>query len=362
MNLEYPLKPGSRIGILGGGQLGRFLALAAADLGFVCHVYCPEENAPAFAVAGAQSCAAYEDETALAAFARDVDVVTYEFENIPAASLAYLDAHVCIRPGLMALEVSQDRLVEKNFLVENQIRVAPYRDVQGRDGLMEALDIVGLPAIVKTRRFGYDGKGQVLIRSREEAFGALAQIGDQPAILEGVVDFSCEISVVIACSSDGVHESYDPGRNIHKNHILDETRVPAGIPSGTEAEALRIAAHIAVALSYTGVLAVEMFVPSDGRGLIVNEIAPRVHNSGHWTLDGAYASQFEQHIRAIAGWPLRHAGRHSDVVMKNLIGDDIGAWLDLAGDSDCAVHLYGKTEIREGRKMGHITKLSGQSG
>ncbi len=360
IELENPLSPGACIGILGGGQLGRFLAMAAADLGFSAHVYCPEENAPAFGVALKQTCAPYEDEAALAAFARDVDVVTYEFENIPAASLEYLDAHVCIRPGRTALEVSQDRLVEKNFLVENKVPVAPFRDIGGQDDLVAALEGIGLPAILKTRRFGYDGKGQVFIREREQAAGALAQINAQPAILEGVIDFECEISVIIACGADGVRQSYAPGRNIHKNHILDETHIPAGVGPQIEAEALKIAARIAAALAYTGILAVEMFVAPGGR-LIVNEIAPRVHNSGHWTLDGAYASQFEQHIRAIAGWPLRGGGRHSDVVMKNLIGGDIDRWRELASARDCAVHLYGKAETREGRKMGHITNLSGQS-
>ena len=361
MRDEKPLEPGACIGILGGGQLGRFLAMAAADLGFACHVYCPEDNAPAFAVAGAQSCAAYEDEAALADFARRVDVVTYEFENIPAASLAYLDAHVCIRPGLAALQVSQDRLAEKTFLSENRIPVAPYRDIGGLDDLRQALDAIGLPAILKTRRFGYDGKGQVLIRAQDEACEALAQIGNQPAILEGVIDFDCEISVIMACGADGARKSYTPGRNIHQNHILDESHIPAGVTPELEAEAIAIAERIAAALSYTGVLAVEMFVTSGGNGLIVNEIAPRVHNSGHWTLDGAYASQFEQHIRAVAGWPLRDSARHSDVIMKNLIGDDIEEWMALAGDSRCALHLYGKAETRAGRKMGHITKLSGQS-
>ncbi len=352
------LPHGARIGILGGGQLGRFLAMAAADLGFSCHVYCPEPDSPAFAVAAAQSCAAYDDEAALAHFADAVDVVTYEFENVPAATAAFLDAHVCVCPGVKALHVSQDRLVEKNFINECGIAVAPFCAVDNVADMQKALGELGAPAILKTRRFGYDGKGQVFVSSVREAELALEKLGGQGCILEKVIDFKCEISVIIACGINGAQVSYAPGRNIHKNHILDETFIPSGVAPELEQEAVRVGEKIAAALSYTGILAVEMFVCADAPRLIVNEIAPRVHNSGHWTLDGAYASQFEQHIRAIAGWELRSGGRHSNAVMKNLIGDEVDVLDEYIANSQCGVHLYGKAEARAGRKMGHITTLS----
>ncbi len=352
------LPHGARIGILGGGQLGRFLAMAAADLGFSCHVYCPEPDSPAFAVAAEQSCAAYDDEAALARFASGVDVVTYEFENVPARTAAFLDKHVYVRPGVKALHVSQDRLVEKNFINECGIAVAPFRAVDNAEDLQAALGELGAPAILKTRRFGYDGKGQVFVSSQREAEQALEKLGGRDCILEKVIDFDYEISAIIACGVNGAQVSYDPGRNIHKNHILDETFIPSGVAPELERKAVQTGKKIAAALSYTGILSVEMFVCADAPRIIVNEIAPRVHNSGHWTLDGAYASQFEQHIRAIAGWPLRSGGRHSNAVMKNLIGDEVDTLDEYVANPQCGVHLYGKTEARPGRKMGHITVLS----
>ncbi len=351
-----PLPPGSTIGILGGGQLGRMLAMAGARLGLKSHIYCPEPDCPAAQVADAATIADYEDEDALAAFAAAVDAVTYEFENVPDATAALLAEDVPVRPGTRALAVSQDRLSEKTFLRGEGIMTAPFWQVDGADDIAAALKETGAPAILKTRRFGYDGKGQTRVSSAAEAESAFETIGKAPAILEGFVDFDCEISVIVARGVDGETAAYDPARNTHKDHILDVSTVPSGVDAAIEAEARAMAGRIVTALDYVGVMGVEMFVTP--RGLLVNEIAPRVHNSGHWTIEACVVSQFEQHMRAVAGWPLGSPARHSDAEMTNLIGADADTWLNVAKEPGAALHLYGKGEARPGRKMGHVTRLS----
>jgi 5-(carboxyamino)imidazole ribonucleotide synthase len=359
-NKAVLIPPGGRIGILGGGQLGRMLALAAAELGLQCHIYCPDEDAPAAEVASRLTRAGYDDADALARFADSVDVVTYEFENVPAETAAILAAHAPVRPGAKALATAQDRFVEKNFIVSCGIQTAPFADVPDRAALDAALKTIGAPAILKTRRFGYDGKGQAKIADTADAATAWADIGAQPAILEGFVPFEREVSVIVARGLDGKTAAYDPVENVHTNHILDRTYAPAALDASLADEARAIAAKIVAELDYVGVMGVEMFVlPATSRGsrLVVNEIAPRVHNSGHWTTDACLVGQFEQHIRAICGWPLGSAARHSDAVMTNLIGRDVDAWAKIIAEPNAALHLYGKAEARPGRKMGHVTRL-----
>ncbi len=346
------LPPGSTIGILGGGQLGRMLALAAARLGLRCHIYEPGAAPPAGQVAAATTTAGYDDEAALAAFARSVDVVTYEFENVPAAVVDLLAPLVPVRPGRQALAVAQDRVAEKDFLAGIGLTVAPYAAVATADELAAAVDRVGLPAILKTRRLGYDGKGQVRMRTPGEAGAALAAMAGAPAVLEGFVTFEREISVIAARGRGGSVAAYDPGENVHRDGILDTTTVPAAIPAALAEEAKAMAGRILTALDYVGVIGVEMFVTGDG--LVVNEIAPRVHNSGHWTQNACVIDQFEQHVRAVAGWPLGDPRRHSDAVMTNLIGDAAAGWAGVTADG---LHLYGKAEARTGRKMGHINRI-----
>ena len=353
------LKPGDTIGILGGGQLGRMLAMAAARLGLKCQVFSPEPDSPAFDVVLNAVCAEYADVEQLEMFAADVDVVTYEFENVPAATAMVLAAHKPVLPAYKILETTQDRLIEKDFVVRLGISTADYADVSSPETLRAAIARIGLPAVIKTRRFGYDGKGQAMIREGDDIDRIWAELGTKSAILEAFVPFEREISVVAARSADGDVESYDVTENEHRDHILKISRAPADIPDSLAAQARAVAEKIATALDYVGVLAVEMFVVENGKGpqVLVNEIAPRVHNSGHWTLDGASISQFEQHIRAIAGWPLGKPVRHGRVVMTNLIGDDINdyeRWLTVPG---ATVHLYGKGPARPGRKMGHVTQV-----
>ncbi|MAB14938.1 5-(carboxyamino)imidazole ribonucleotide synthase [Parvibaculum sp.] len=357
-----PVAPGGCIGILGGGQLGRMLATAATELGLTVHVYCPDENSPAFDVAAEKTVAAYDDAEALARFADNVDVVTYEFENVPAETVRILTEHAPVRPGALALATAQDRLAEKTFIAEQGIRTAPFRAVDDAAGLAQAIADLGTPSILKTRRFGYDGKGQTRIEAGPAPQAALDEIGNAPAILEGFVPFEREISVIVARGQDGAIAAYDPVENIHKNHILDRSFAPATLTPGIAAEAIEIASTLVRELDYVGVMGVELFLlPPDGKGdkdrLLVNEIAPRVHNSGHWTMDACLVGQFEQHVRAICGWPLGSAARHSDAVMTNLIGEDAADWTALAADPGYAIHLYGKAEIRAGRKMGHVTRL-----
>jgi 5-(carboxyamino)imidazole ribonucleotide synthase len=354
-----PVSPGGIVGILGGGQLGRMLALAAAEMGLSCHIYCPDTRSPAFAVAAARTVAPYEDEAALAAFAETVEIVTYEFENVPAATVEFLAARVPVLPGARSLAVSQDRLAEKQLMGELGIAVPSYAPVGALPDIYSALARTGRPAILKTRRFGYDGKGQALIRPGDDPAFAWRSIGEAPALLESFVAFEREISVVLARGRDGAMRAWDISENRHKSGILAETVVPANVTPELAAHAVAIAERVAEALGHVGVLAVEMFVLPEGAPawLMVNEIAPRVHNSGHWTQDAAMTSQFEQHMRAIAGWPLGDTDRLADVTMTNLIGDDVGGWQALAGEPGAKLHLYGKAESRPGRKMGHVNRL-----
>jgi 5-(carboxyamino)imidazole ribonucleotide synthase len=354
------LKPGDTIGILGGGQLGRMLAMAAARLGLRCQVFSPDPDSPAFDVVANAACAEYADVEALELFAADVDVVTYEFENVPAASVMVLAARRPVLPGRKILETTQDRLAEKDFVKQLGIGTANYAEVSSPQGLAEAIKRIGVPAVLKTRRFGYDGKGQAIIRAGDDVESIWQEIGTKLAILEQFIPFEREISVIAARAADGQVECFDVTENEHRDHILKVSRVPAAIPDALAAQALTIARRIANALDYVGVLAVEMFVVAGEAGpkVLVNEIAPRVHNSGHWTLDGASVSQFEQHIRAIAGWPLARPVRHGRVTMTNLIGDEVDSyqqWLSVPG---ATVHLYGKGAARPGRKMGHVTQIS----
>ena len=347
------------VGILGGGQLGRMLAVAAAEMGFTCHIYCPDQKSPAFAVAAARTIAPYDDEAALAAFAGSVDIVTFEFENIPLATLRSLAEKVPVLPEPRSLEATQDRLVEKQMIAGLGIAVSPFAEVASQSDIYSALARTGRPALLKTRRLGYDGKGQTLIRTGDDPVGAWRSIGEVPAVLEAFVPFEREISVVLARGRDGTMRAYDVVENVHVDGILATSTVPASIPTALAEEAIAIAGRVAEALDHVGVLAVEMFVSTDNRKrLLVNEIAPRVHNSGHWTTDGCLCSQFEQHLRAIAGWPLGGSERHDDVVMQNLIGDAVAEWPALAAEPGARVHLYGKAETRPGRKMGHVNRIS----
>lgn len=349
-----PLHTGATIGILGGGQLGRMLSVAAARLGFKTCVFEPTGDCPASHVANFHLKADYNDIAALEQFANSVDIVTYEFENIPTSALDLIEAHVPIHPGRQALATSQDRLTEKNFLKNLGLMTAPFADVSGMDDLTKAINDIGTPAILKTRRMGYDGKGQARVMSPDGAASAFADMAGAPAILEGFIDFSHEVSVIAARSLDGAVACFDPGENVHDAGILRTTTVPATLSHAQQTDAVLIAARILNALDYVGVIGVELFVTSGG--LIVNEFAPRVHNSGHWTQNGCSICQFEQHIRAITGWPLGDGSRHSDVVMENLIGDDMNKLPDIA-KTDAALHLYGKTDVKAGRKMGHINRV-----
>jgi 5-(carboxyamino)imidazole ribonucleotide synthase len=351
-----PLRPGAVIGILGGGQLGRMLSVAAARLGYRTHVYEPGAAPPAADVAHALTTAGYEDAAALAAFAGAVDVITYEFENVPTAALDLLESLRPIHPSRRALAISQDRLAEKAFLNGIGLTTAPYAAVTTAEDLAAALARIGCPSILKMTRLGYDGKGQARIKSAADAPAAHAAMQGAPAILEGFIPFTHEVSVIAARAIDGSVACYDPGENLHRDGILRSTTVPARLTPGQRSDAILAAARILNALDYVGVLGVELFVTPEG--LIVNEIAPRVHNSGHWTQNGCAVDQFEQHIRAIAGWPLGDGGRHSDVTMENLIGDDIARIPLIARERNAALHLYGKAEARPGRKMGHVNRIA----
>ena len=353
--MTEPLAPGAVIGILGGGQLGRMLSIAASRLGFKCHVFDPSPNPPAGHVAEHLVKADYDDVAALKAFARHVDVITFEFENIPTATLDVLEQHCPIRPGREALRVSQDRLTEKNYLTSLGLTTAPYAAVCDQASLVVALEEIGPPGILKTRRFGYDGKGQARIRTMDDAASALEDMAGAPALLEGFVDFTHEISVIAARGMSGEVVCFDPGENVHREGILRTTTVPAKLDASQRTDAVLLAGRLLNALEYVGVLGVELFVTT--QGLVVNEIAPRVHNSGHWTQNGCTTDQFEQHIRAIAGWPLGDGNRIADVVMENLIGDDLGGVASLAREPNAALHIYGKAESRPGRKMGHINRV-----
>ncbi len=353
--MTEPLPQGATIGILGGGQLGRMLAVAAARLGYKTCIFEPGGDCPASHVANYHFQADYDDADALTRFAQSADVVTFEFENIPTTALDLIEAHMPIHPGRQALATSQDRLDEKTFLQGLGLLTAPFANVENARDLTQALDAIGLPAILKTRRMGYDGKGQARIMSAGEATDALAAMQGAPAILEGFVDFGHEVSVIAARGLDGAVACYDPGENVHQDGILRTTTVPARLNHAQHTDAILIAGRILNALDYVGVMGVELFVTPGG--LIVNEIAPRVHNSGHWTQNGCTICQFEQHIRAITGWPLGDGSRHADVVMENLIGDDMDQVPQIA-TTDAALHLYGKAAVKPGRKMGHVNRVS----
>ncbi len=356
------LSPGHTVGILGGGQLARMLAMAAAGLGLRTHVYAPDEDSPAFEVAGARTVARYDDEAALDAFARAVDVATYEFENVPARTVAVLDPLVPVRPNGRALAITQDRLEEKTFARSLGLATAPFAAVDDAGGFARAVAQLGRPSILKTRRFGYDGKGQAIVREGSDLGAVFRSLG-QPAILEAVVPFSREVSVIGARGLDGAFRAYDLCENTHEHGILATTVLPAAVRPETQAAALALAGRLAEALGYVGVLAVELFVVPDpdhpaGERLVVNELAPRVHNSGHWTLGGAVTSQFEQHIRAVCGWPLGSTRRLGRIRMRNLIGAEADGWRDILAEEGACLHLYGKAETRNGRKMGHVTRVS----
>ena len=350
------LPQGATIGILGGGQLGRMLAVAAARLGLRCHVYDPSPDAPAGDLAHHLTTAAYDDTAALRDFAASVDVITYEFENIPTTALDLLETLRPIRPGRLALATSQDRLIEKEFLNRHGLTCAPYAPVASLADLQAALAWIGTPAILKTTRFGYDGKGQVRITAPDQAAAAYAALNGAPAVLEGFVTFTHEVSVIAARGLDGSVACYDPGQNVHRDGILHTTTLPARLSPNQRSDAVVMAARLLTALDYVGVMGLELFVTP--AGLIANEIAPRVHNSGHWTQNGCAVDQFEQHIRAIAGWPLGDGSRHSDVVMENLIGDDVARLPAIAAERSAAIHLYGKAAARPGRKMGHVNRIT----
>jgi 5-(carboxyamino)imidazole ribonucleotide synthase len=354
------LQPGDTIGILGGGQLGRMLALAAARLGLQCLVFAPEPDSPAFQVTAEPIIAAYDDHDALRAFAGRIRAATYEFENVPAETVAFLEKLVPVRPGSKALGIAQDRINEKQLAREIGAMTADFADIPSEDALRKMLPQIGLPAILKTRRFGYDGKGQVRISSEAESASAYAAMRGQPAILERMVAFQSEISVIAARDINGTFAAFDVTENEHRNGILHRSIAPARIKPNAAAEAIDIARRLGEAMDYIGVFAVEFFAEDFSRREVirVNEIAPRVHNSGHWTQDGAATSQFEQHIRAVAGWPLGATTmRASGAEMINLIGEDALAWQNLVAEPGAYLHLYGKAEVRAGRKMGHVNRL-----
>jgi 5-(carboxyamino)imidazole ribonucleotide synthase len=359
VRLTDPLHPGSRIGILGGGQLGRMLAMAAARLGFHCQIYSDIDAPPAAAVSETLTIGDYDDLEALEAFARTVDVVTYEFENVPVTAAVHLAGRRPVSPPPRALAVAQDRLTEKNFISALSIPVAPYVKIDpGAPLPPEAAD--RLPGILKTRRLGYDGKGQIPVATLEDLKTACQQMAGVPLILEKRIDFAFEVSILVTRAANGALAFYDIPRNEHRGGILRRSTVTDGIVSPEiAAEARSIARSIAEALDYVGVLAVELFVKTDGDGpaLRVNEIAPRVHNSGHWTMDACATDQFENHIRAIGRWPLGPTTRRTDIEMINLIGNDVDRWAEIAADGAAKLHLYGKDEAREGRKMGHVNRV-----
>ena len=348
------VKPGGIIGIIGGGQLGRMLAMAAARLGLKTCIYNDAPDAPAFQVTNVSVAAPYDDLAALARFAGQCDAVTFEFENLPTHAIAHLESLVPVRPGASALAITQDRLSEKTFVEKLGLKTAPFFEVSSQEQARDAFARVGGRGIIKTRRFGYDGKGQAKVTSADECAAAFVRF-KAPAILEGFVDFAYEASVVAARGADGAFAAFDPPENEHENHILRRSTVPSRLSAAQVAEAKDIAKKIGDALDYVGVFAVELFVGKDG-ALLVNEIAPRVHNTGHWTIEACQCSQFEQHIRAVAGWPLGDPARHADAVMENIIGAEADAWESLSKSG--ALHLYGKAEARIGRKMGHVTRLS----
>ena len=345
--------PGSTIGIVGGGQLGRMLARAASRMGYKTHIYTDEKDSPASHVATKTTVGAYQDAAALRAFGQSVDVVTFEFENIPAETLEMLDYLVAVRPKPSVLFTTRHRNREKEFIRAQGVKTAPFAPVSTAEELAAAIKTIGVPSVLKTCELGYDGKGQVVIKNAADAEKAWATLGKMECVLEGFIEFSAEASIIVARSTNGEARCYPLVENIHRDHILHKTIAPASFIDAHQAEATRIAKTLAEALNVVGLLAVELFVTNDG--LLVNELAPRPHNSGHWTMEGAPTSQFEQHIRAICGWALGDTSAHRPCEMINLLGDDWNQWQEYAKQPEAHVHLYGKTESRPGRKMGHVT-------
>jgi 5-(carboxyamino)imidazole ribonucleotide synthase len=350
------LAPGAVIGIVGGGQLGRMTALAAARLGYRCHILTPEADAPAVQVTNRATIAPYDDPAALAAFAAAVDVVTIEFENLPLGPLEQLARTRPVRPAPSVLAICQDRIREKGFLERIAVPVAPWRPVQGQGELAAARTAISGPALLKTARLGYDGKGQRPLAAGEAAEAGWRALGEVAAVLEAKVAFEREISVITARAADGRVSSFVPVENRHRDQILVQTIAPAPVPAAVREAAVALAERIAHALDLVGLLAVEMFMAEGGR-LLVNELAPRPHNSGHWTLDACATSQFEQLVRAICDLPLGDPSRFADATMDNLIGEAVGDWPALCAEPGARLHLYGKRDVRPGRKLGHVTRL-----
>jgi 5-(carboxyamino)imidazole ribonucleotide synthase len=359
--LSAPVPPGGTIGILGGGQLGRMLALGAARLGLNAHIFSDEKDAPAFQVSAAQTFASYRNADALKAFATTCEVITFEFENVPADTVALLSQLKPANPNAISLATAQERFEEKSFLSRLRLPTPAFAPVNSAAEAEAAFEqIGGGRAVLKTRRLGYDGKGQMIVATQADAAAAVERFDGVPLLLEAFVDFAFEASVIAARGANGEFHTYDPPENEHGDHILRRSTVPSRLNAAQIERAQTIARKIADALDYVGVLCVELFVSRDGE-LLVNEIAPRVHNSGHWTIDACAVSQFEQHIRAVAGWPFGDPARHSDAVMENIIGEEARDWEALVARGG-SLHLYGKSEIRPGRKMGHITWLREKSG
>ncbi len=358
--------PGSTIGILGGGQLGRMTALAAARLGYRVHVFCQTDDEPAAQVASARTLAAFDDRAALARFAEAVQVITFEFENVPAAPLHALGASGAfggapLRPSAHILEMAQNRIAEKSFLNSIDVPTARWASVTDLETLEAAAEEIGAPALMKTAALGYDGKGQQRLHSGDNTLAAWKLLGQRPAILEAAVDFACEVSVIVARGPDGATACYPPTENRHERGILRASTVPARVTPEVGAAAMALALQIATRLQLVGLLAVEMFVGKDGT-LLVNELAPRPHNSGHWTIDASATSQFEQLVRAICGLPLGSTERHFDAEMRNLLGPEAADWATYLAEPGARLHLYGKAEPRRGRKMGHVTWLTPKGG
>ena len=345
------------LGILGGGQLGRMSAIAAAELGIRAHIYCPEEDSPAGQVAVKTFTGTYDDKKKLKAFAESVDVVSYEFENIPVETVHYIGKFKPVYPDGSLLEIAQNRISEKEFLNDIGIPTTRWAPARSASDIDEAVREIGLgEVILKTTRFGYDGKGQLVHRAGDDPKKSWKRLGSNELILEEPVDFVCEISVIVARDKKGQTALYGPVRNEHKNHILSQSTVPASIPASTAKQARETALLLAAKVNLVGVLGLEMFVTKDG-SILANEIAPRTHNSGHWTIDACAVSQFEQHVRTVCGLPVGSPERHSDAVMVNLIGGDVRKITKWYGTKDACIHLYGKSEVRTGRKMGHVTVL-----
>jgi 5-(carboxyamino)imidazole ribonucleotide synthase len=351
-----PIAPGATIGILGGGQLGRMTAMAAASLGYRCNIFAPEADSPAADVSAAFTCAAWDDQDALDRFATAVDVVTLEFENVPVSAVERLARHRPVRPGASVLSVTQDRVAEKSFVNEVGIPTAPWRAVVAPDDLAAAREALGGSVILKTCRLGYDGKGQIRVEAGDDPGRAWAALHTSSAIAEAVVDFSMELSVVTARGADGEQASYVAVENRHEHHILRTTIAPAPLSPELATEAKGIAERLARSLDAVGLVAVEMFLTRDGR-LLVNELAPRPHNSGHWTIEGCPVSQFEQLVRAVCGLPLGDPTPVAAAEMTNLLGDEAEGWPAILAEPGARLHLYGKREARAGRKMGHVTRL-----